>query len=72
MLMGVGESEEEDKGKEVVDSVLRVLGVEKGDVEYIGRVERIGRVLTCPIRGLLELRLRIQMLGDCCSFEPHV
>jgi len=37
MLMEVGESEEEDKGKEVVDSVLRVLGVDKGDVEYIGR-----------------------------------
>jgi len=46
MLMGVGESEVEDKGKKVVDLVLRVLGVEKGDVEYIGRVGRTGSNLS--------------------------
>jgi len=46
MLMGVGESEDEDKRKEVVDSVLRVLGVEKGDVEHIRRVGRRGSNLS--------------------------
>lgn len=42
MLMGVVEGNGEDSAKEVVDTVLKVLGVAKEEVEYIGRVGKKG------------------------------